>query len=159
MSTTAAIGIVMLLVFIIPVFIVMQKQKSSKKKLEIQLANIEKENNLKISDHESWNNKVIGIDNSKKVALFVIRNQNNSDVKIVNLHEITKTAPERSIISPEDGSNIQEVSAVRIRFACKDKNKSDSVFTLFDETSDHTINDEIYLANIWSERFNQAIKA
>lgn len=159
MSTTAIIGIVMLLVFIIPVFIVMQKQRTSKKKLEMQLADIEKENNMKISEHETWNNKVIGLDDSKKVALFVIRNQNDNDVKIVNLHEISKTAPERSIISSEDGSSIQAVSAVRIRFASKDRNKSDSVFTLFDDAADHSINDEIQLANTWSERFNRAIKA
>lgn len=148
----------MLLAFVIPVFIVIQKQKSAKKKLVQQLTDIEKQNNLKISEREVWGNKVIGLDDNKKVAIFIIRNDNNNVVTTVNLREISGSRPERSVVSIEGENNVQAVNAVRIRFAFKDKNKRDSVFTLFDEETDQTINDEIYLANTWSERFNKAIK-
>jgi hypothetical protein len=159
MNITIIVGIIMLSVFIVPVWIVMQRQKKNRKKLEAYLASLEREKNIKITEHETWSNKVIGLDSEHGNALFVTEGAGGKQVNLVDLHQVSRCIAERSTISSESKSSLQAVSAVRIRFVARNKAYSDKVFVLYNEDTDGTIGSEIRLADAWVERFNKLIKS
>ncbi len=159
MNITLIVGILMLLVFIVPVWIVMQKQKKNRKKLEVYLASLEREKNIKLTEHETWSNKIIGIDSNNGKALFVTEGADGKQVTLVDLHHISRSIVERSTVSSESKSSLQAVTAVRIRFVARSKAHADQVFVLYNEDIDGTIGSEIRMADTWVERFNKLIKS
>lgn len=159
MNITIIIGLLLLSGFIVPVWIVMQKQKKNKKKLEQLLSEIELEKKIKITEHETWRDRIIGIDRDHGMALFVLKNNQDFKVEVVDLHSVSKCVAERSTISMGEGGSVQAVTAVRLRFVGRGKSQPDQVFTLFNEETDQTIGSEIMISDAWAERFNKLIRS
>jgi hypothetical protein len=159
MNITIIIGLLLLSGFLVPVWIVMQKQNKNKKKLEKLLSDIEVEKKIKITEHETWRDRVIGIDREHGIALFVLKNNEDYKVELVDLHNVSKCVAERSTISSGQGGSIQAVVAVRLRFVGRGKSQPDQIFTLFNEETDQTIGSEIMISEAWAERFNKLIRS
>lgn len=158
MNITVIIGILMLSAFVVPVWILMQKQKKSRKKLEQYLISLERDKNLKISEHETWRDKVIGIDKDNGKAVFIIQNTDGNLVSIVDLTKISKCMSEHSSISADSKGSVQAVTGIRIRFVNREKGQPDQVFELYNEERDQTVGAELRTAEAWVQKFRTILK-
>ena len=158
MSVTTIVGLILLSAFIIPAFIVIQKQKRDRKLLEKFLRSLETENNIKVTDHETWSNKIIGIDYANQKALFVIRDKTHNEIQIVDLKHVSGCSVEKSVVTSEFDKSVQAVSAIRIRFRGRDKAHPDQVFTIFSEDIDMTLGAELRIAEAWVAKFSKGLR-
>ena len=158
MDITIVVGVLMLAAFLVPVGILIQKQKKNRKKLEEYLHSLEKERNMKISEHETWRNKIICIDRDNGKAVFVSQNGSGNQVNVVDLRNVSRCMAEHSTISAESKSSVQAVTGVRIRFVNREKGQPDHVFELFSEEKDQTIGAEIRTAETWVQKFKAGMK-
>lgn len=158
MNLITIIGILMLSAFIVPVIIIMYKQKREKNKLEKLLQEIETENNLRIDKHETWRNKLIGVDTSTGKALLIHRDTDGNHITIADLHHVSRCEVVKTMTASEIDSSLQAVKSIKIRFASRDKSKRDQYFVLFDEDIDLDLGSELRIANTWVEQFNNLIR-
>jgi hypothetical protein len=159
MSITTIVGLLLLSGFVIPALIVILKQRTEKKKLEQFLSEFEKRENIQITEHETWRNKIIGMDAHSRKAIFIVRDKEHNDNLIIDLGNFSGCSVVRSIITSETDKNIQAVSAVRIRFASRDKAHPDQLMTLYNEEADQTLASELRTAENWSQIFNKIIRS
>jgi hypothetical protein len=158
MNFTTILGLLLLSGFLIPLWIVIQKQKTEKKKLEQFLSELEKEKNIRISDHETWKNKIIGIDYDSQKALFIIRDKTHNESRIIDLIGFSGCSVEKSMVTSESDSSIQAVAAIKLRFKPRDKSRPDQIFSLFIEEDDQILGAELRIAEAWVAKFNASIK-
>jgi hypothetical protein len=158
MSFTVIVGLLLLSGFIIPAFIVIQKQRSEKKKLEQFLTEFEQHKNIRISEHETWKNKIIGVDYDSRKALFIIRDKTHNESQIIELNGFSGCSVEKTMIISEEDSSIQAVDAIRLRFKPRDKSHPDQLFSLFVEEEDQNLGAELRIAEAWAVKFNTSIK-
>jgi hypothetical protein len=158
MIVTTIVGLLLLSGFLIPAFIVIQKQRIEKKKLEQFLSEFEKEKNIRISEHETWKNMILGIDYNSQKAIFIIRDKTHNESQIIELHGISGCSVEKTMVTSELDSSIQAVAAVRLRFKPRDKSCPDQLFSLFIEEEDQTLGAELRIAEAWVVKFNASLK-
>jgi hypothetical protein len=158
MSITTILGLILLSGFIIPAFIVIQKQRLEKKKLEQFLSEFEKEKNIRISEHETWKNKIIGIDYDSQKALLIIRDKTHNESQIIDLNGFSGCSVEKNMVTSDSDSSIQAVDTIRLRFKPRDKFHPFQLFTLFNEEEDQTLGTELRIAEAWVAKFNASIK-
>lgn len=158
MSVTTIVGLILLSAFVIPAFIVIQKQNKNKKLLEKFLQGLETEKNIKVTEHETWRNKVIGIDYPGQKALFVIRDKTRNEIQIIDLKHVSGCSVEKSVVTSEFDKSVQAVSAIRIRFRGRDKAHPDQVFTIFSEDIDMTLGAELRIAEAWVAKFSKGLR-
>ncbi len=159
MDSIAFIGIGVLIAFALPVVILALKQKKNKKRLELHLSGIEKEHGIKISEHETWRNKIIGLDAAGKKALLVVKEGQENRVSLVNLSHITKCDVEKTTVASDTDVRLQAVGEVRIRFFARQKTEKEQVFVLFRDDTDHNLGPELSIASCWAEKYNRLVKA
>lgn len=158
MSLTTILGLLMLSIFVIPAFIVIQKQRIEKKKLEQFLSALEKEKNIRISEHETWKNKILGVDLASQKALFIIRDKTHNEIQIIELNGFSGCSVEKNMVTSESDSSIQAVAAIRLRFKPRDNSRPFQSFSLYIEEDDETLGSELRIAEAWAAKFNASIK-
>ena len=158
MDTITIIGILVLAAFAVPVAIVLQKQNREKKKLVQMLAQLDQENQISITEHEVWRNKLIGLDPVGKKAVFIVKNPEGNQVNIVDLQKVARCEVEKFAIASETDSSLQAISQVRIRFIPREKSQKDQHFLLYNEEADHSLGVELRIGNDWIEKFNRIVK-
>lgn len=158
MSFTTILGLLLLSGFIIPVFIVIQKQRIEKKKLEQFFSELEKQKNIRFSEHEACKNKIIGIDNGSQKAIFIIRDKTHNESHIIDLRDFSECSVEKNMVTSGSDSSIQAVASIRLRFKPRDKAHPFQLFTLFNEEEDFTLGAELRIAEAWAAKFNAFIK-
>lgn len=158
MDTITIIGILVLAAFAVPVAIVLQKQNREKKKLVKMLAQLDQENQISITEHEVWRNKLIGLDPVGKKAVFIVKNPEGNQVNIVDLQKVARCEVEKFAIASETDSSLQAISQVRIRFIPREKSQKDQHFLLYNEEADHSLGVELRIGNDWIEKFNRIVK-
>lgn len=158
MNLITIIGILMLSAFVVPVIIIMQKQKREKNKLEKLLKEVESENNIRIDRHETWRNKVIGVDTTSGRAVMIHKEDSGNQITVVDLHLFSRCEMVKTMTASEIDSSLQAVKSVKIRFASRDKSKRDQHFVLFEEEIDLDLGSELRIANSWVEQFNNLIR-
>lgn len=158
MSITTIVGLLLLSGFIIPAFIVIQKQRVEKKKLEQFLKELEKDKKIRISEHETWKNKILGIDLNSHIAIFIIRDKIRNECHIIDLHGISGCSVEKTMVTSEVDSSIQAVDTIRLRFISRDKSLPDQLFSLFIEEEDQTLGAELRIAEAWALKFNASLR-
>lgn len=158
MNLIIIIGILMLSVFIVPVIIIMQKQKRERNKLEKILKEVESANNIRIDKHETWRNRLIGVDTSSGKAILILKVATGNQTTLVDLHQVSRCEVVKNITASEIDSSLQAVKNIKIRFASRDKSKRDQYFVLFDEDIDMDLGSELRIGNMWVEQFNNLIR-
>ncbi len=158
MIVTTVVGLLLLSGFLIPAFIVTQKQRIEKKKLEQFLSEFEKRKNIRISEHETWNNKIIGVDYASQQAIFIIWDKSHNESQIIDLHGVSGCSVEKTMVISELDSSVQAVAAIRLRFKPRDKSCPDQLFSLFIEEDDQTLRAELRIAEAWAVKINALLK-
>lgn len=147
-----SLNIVMLVVILIVVipfalFILADKTGGSKKKKAFQ--KIAKEQNVKLSVVEYWNNSCIGYDDQENTLLYI--NSSNPDVKVqkVELDDVRKCAIHKTSKDYKNGDkHYSEMSRLDLEFTFV-SNASPMVITLFYAEENFSQNQEVARAEKW----------
>ncbi len=158
MSSTVIIGIIIVAVIVVPIWYLIYSQGSGKRKLEKELAAMGKGRDLNITEHESWGNKVIGLDREKEKAAFAIHKTPQSQVFITDLPQYARCFMEKNALDTKGKGNAIVISQVLIHFIGKDKGIPDVTFPLFVDSEDMTLSNELQIAEEWTEKFNVILR-
>lgn len=158
MSSTAIIGLIIVAIIILPIWYLIHSLGSGKRKLEKELAALWKGGTLNITEHESWGNKVIGLDREGEIAAFAIFENPHSQVFIADLQQYSKCNMEKTALDTKGKENAMVISHVLIRFVGKEKGTPDVTFPLFGNPEGGTLSNELQIAEEWTEKFNVILR-
>ena len=158
---TSIIGIILILTCIIPFVIMNINSRKREKKLLHELFTFAERNNCKISQHELWNNSLIGIDETANVIFFTKKLKDNEISQQINLTEIQKCRVVNSsrTVNNKDG-NFKVVDKLELAFTFHDKNKVEIIIAFYNADYDSlTLSGELLLAEKWCKIINDKISA
>jgi hypothetical protein len=158
MNSTTIIGIILLLAIILPIWYLIRSQNAGKRKLEKEIRALGKGVDLNISEHESWGNKIIGIDREKAKVAFVNEKTADKEIRIMDLKMFSKCYVNKETIPPSTKKGSEVVSRVSLNFVPNEKGNPDEVITLFRDTVDLTLTNELHIAGEWADKLNVVIR-
>ena len=156
---TAITGIIIILICIIPFVIMRIKRRKREKQLLKEFFTAAERNNCKISQHESWNNSLIGIDETANVIFFTKKLKENDISLQINIDEIQKCRVINSnrTVSNANG-NFKVVDKLELAFSFHDKIKGEIIIEFYNADYDSLIfSDELQLVEKWCKIINDAI--
>lgn len=149
-------GVILILLFILPIIIVSRNAKSSVKKSSKLLNDLAANNNSSISQFEILNNKIIGIDNQNLKLFFIKKTTDGFQEKVINLVEIKKCqvlSINKKINNKEGGYKITE--KIELSFIYADIKKQKQIFDFYNvEYDNFMINGEFNFAEKWEKIIN-----
>ena len=160
MSTGTIIFVaILLLSIIIPVMLINRKKKKNEQQFLQSLKDFAGKCNCKITEHQLWNNIIIGTD-GEALRMFFIRKIEDSVVeRQVNLAEIQKCRvinTGRSVSSKD--SNYQVTERIELAFAPRGSNNPETFFDIYNSKYDNlTLQGELQLAEKWAAIANSLI--
>ncbi|MDP4186080.1 MAG: hypothetical protein Q8862_13100 [Bacteroidota bacterium] len=133
-----AISIILSLFFIIPVSLLIYSVKQKERKLKNAFLSAINENNLIIAKHESWKNKIIGIDNTNDKLLFIHLAADQIKEDLVDLNQISYcTIRHSGIKNYKEGSHSNTSDKLELSLISKDKKVEDINIPFFDLNSNN----------------------
>jgi hypothetical protein len=154
MNSTIIVGIIIIAMIIVPIWYLIHSQSTGKRKLEKELAALGKNGEINISEHESWGNKVIGLDRENEKAAFFVQGSPKNKILLADLKKFTKCYVEKNLLNTNNMSNAFIYSSVQVRFSPREKSGEELVFPLFVDHEDMTLSNELQIAEAWSEKLN-----
>lgn len=150
-SGTIIIGAIAVLVCIIPLYLFGRKRGRKKQQLKKHLLTLAAENQCNISDHESWNDFIIGIDQEKKVLFYLKNNEKQEEKHIFRIQEIQKVRSSSFSVQSEGNkseSSITDKAGITLTLTSAEKAE---VFLEFysSETGNFTVGPELQMAEKW----------
>lgn len=158
MDSTIIIGIIIIAIIIVPIWYLMHSQGAGKRKLEKELASLGEKDGIRISEHESWGNKVIGLDRENEKAAFLIQGNPQSRILMADLKKYTRCIVEKNMLDTGSKGNAIVFSSIFLRFLAKEKGAEDLLFPLFVDHEDMTLSNELQIAEEWSEKFKVILR-
>jgi len=158
MNSVTIIGIIIVAVIVVPIWYLIYSQGSGKRKLEKELAAMGKGSDLHITEHESWGDKVIGLDREGEKAAFAVHKNPHSEVFTADLRHYAKCYTEKNALETKGNGNTIVISSVMIHFVGKEKGTPDVTFPLFVDSEDMTLTNELQIAEEWTEKFNVILR-
>lgn len=158
---TSIVGLVIILICIIP-FVIMSINNRKKEKTMLQgLFTFAERNNCKISQHELWNNSLIGIDETANVIFFTKKLKDNEISQQINLTEIQKCRvvnSSKTVNNKDD--NFKVVDKLELAFIFNDKNKAEIIIEFYNADYDSlTLSGELLLVEKWCKIIRDRISA
>jgi hypothetical protein len=159
MNFGAIIGLIFLIACILIIILVISKNKNSKKQILQTLFSLAEKNNSKISEHDIWNNTLIGIDKDAH-KLFYVRNMGGNGIsEAIDLSEIQKgrvVNSNRIVTSKESSNNVTDKIALVLTL--NDSKKPDIELEFYNTNRDNLfLNGELQLTEKWAEIVNTNI--
>lgn len=150
--TTIIIGLMLALLFLVPVVFLARASARAKKKYLKDLYDLAENNNCSLSEHDHWNNSAIGIDKEHRHLFYINRTTNNEQTQIIDLTEVrqcqvvnkSKNAGKKANYTP-----ILERLGLVLNYLNKDN--PDAWLDFYNSDFDSTIPEkEFKLAEKWS---------
>ncbi len=132
----------------------MYTQGAGKRKLEKEMAALGQKDGIFISEHESWGNKVIGMDREHEKAAFLIEGNPQSKIVLADLKKYSKCYMEKNILDTQSKGNAIVVNSISLCFAPKEKSGEILFFPLYTDQEDMTLTNELQIAEEWSGKYN-----
>ena len=158
MNSITIIGIILLMGIILPIWYLIRSQNAGKRKLEKEIKALGKGEDLNISEHESWGNKIIGLDREGTKVAFVDQRSSDKQITIMDLKKFSRCYLNKETIPPATKKGSEIVSSVSLNFVAKEKANPDEVITLFRDTVDLTLTNELHIAGEWADKINMVIR-
>ena len=124
-TTTTIIGIILLFLFLLPFIISGKKQKAGKKQIIKELFSFAEKMGGKITEHEQWNDKAIGLDRDKHKLYFVKKTADISIEKELKLADFQKciVSKTENTVSPKEAYD-KRIDKVHLLLSSKIKNNT-----------------------------------
>ncbi|TCO05371.1 hypothetical protein [Natronoflexus pectinivorans] len=153
------IGAIILLACIAPFFLIYVSRKR-KESLKLQIIKgFAQQNNCEIDDFEFDGDYTIAIDKNQNYIFFIKETKNGVINQFVDLSEIHFC---RSVVSTrkvQNGNKYYDViNRAELCFVPKDKFRSEVRFNLFTDDEDMQIDNELQVAEKWSQIINNQIE-
>lgn len=151
--------LVVLIGIVLPIVLLNSKKKNKEKQFIKTLFDLAEKNNCKISEHNLWNNTLIGIDKETRKLFFIRKTDNNLTTNEIDLSEIQKCRIVKSnrIVNNKDSEN-NVVDKLELSFAFRDTKKSETILEFYNTNRDNlTVYRELQLIEKWSELVNATI--
>ena len=146
-STSATIGIILLIICVLP-FILFSVNNTKKRKKRIQnLIKKAKESNATIQEKDDWNQSIIGIDKVNKLLFFSKKSEEFDKFISINISELLKCRIERT----ENNYKVLEKLELELTFA----SKPTVVLEFFNKDETRLIVNEIEIIQKWHALLNK----
>lgn len=160
MEITTIITLGTILIVCILLYLVISGGKKKKEaKFIAALSLLAEKNNCTITEHESWNNSIIGVDKTRN-CLFALRKSDNGDInQTINLADFQKcrvTETNRVISNKESSTKV--IDKIELVFSSFDRTKSDAIIEIYNTSYDTLyLKNEAEVAAKWNGIANQVI--
>jgi len=157
MNSITIIGIVIVALIVIPIWYLIYSQGAGKRKLQKEIEALGKGLNISISEHESFKNKVIGLDREGQKGAFAVLNGTDNKVYIADLKLYTRCSVNKELLNSGSKYDNDVVSRISLHFSPKNKATVELVFPVYSEEEDSDLANELMVAQSWAEKFNMVI--
>ncbi|HNZ69238.1 MAG: hypothetical protein WBK43_05865 [Prolixibacteraceae bacterium] len=158
MNSIVIIGIIITALIVGPIWWLIHTQGAGKRKLEKELAALGQKEGIEISEHQSWSNKVIGLDREHEKAAFLIQGNPQNKIILADLKKYTGCSVEKKLLENGSKENAILFSSIALCFTPREKSAPALVFPLYTDEEDMTLNNELHIAEEWSGKFNVIIR-
>ncbi len=159
MNLETIIGLIFLVVCILAIVLVNSSRKKKKQQFVQTLFDLAEKNNSKISEHDRWNNTLIGIDKVAHKLFFIRKTAGNGISEAIDLSEIQKSRvanSNRIVTTKESSHNVTD--KITLVLILRDPKESDIELEFYNTNRDNLfLNGELQLAEKWSEIVNNNI--
>ncbi|MBN1119215.1 MAG: hypothetical protein JXA77_18540 [Bacteroidales bacterium] len=135
--------------------------KNKKKRKVEPLIKFANENNSEISDYDTWDKTLIGIDNNETNSLFFIRKLPEKEIReVINLSEISGcriSKTERKV--KYEGESVNVTDRIELFFSFYNRKPELSLEFYNSEYDQFTLSGELQLAQKWLDILNTRISA
>jgi ribonucleotide monophosphatase NagD (HAD superfamily) len=152
-------GLVILIIIALAVVISNSSKKNKKKQLVKLLYDFAGKSHCKISEHDLWNNTLIGIDKDRH-KLFFIRMSGENEVKTeIDLQGIQKCRVINSNRVVTSGDSVHTVTdKLELALTSPDTKIADTILEFYNTNRDNLfLNGELQLTDKWAEIVNANI--
>jgi len=155
-SITIITVLVLLLFCLLPVVLINQKRKG-KAKQSLQLLQIfAAENQCAISEHELFNQIIIGMDKTAHQLFFVRNTPGKEFQQKINLQEVKKCRMEETGRSMD---TVHVIEKIDLSFAPVASNQKEIILNIYHADYDNlTLSGEIQFAEKWEKTINNHLK-
>lgn len=156
---SAIVGIVILLAIATP-FVLLNFNSNKKRRLIVRsLTDFAEKNNCRISQFESWNNAIIGIDDQANQLFFIRIGKDNLTNQHIDLHQVIKCQMQNSVrtINYREG-HTKVIDIIKLGLSLKDKNQPPVFLECYNAQTDNlTLSGELQIAEKWCKIIEQKI--
>jgi hypothetical protein len=157
MSSTVWIGILFAAIIIVPIWMLVLHQSAGKRKLEKEITSLGKGHNIEITEHESFKNKVIGIDREGFKGALAIFNEHGNQVFLADLKQFSRCYVDKELLNSGSKYDNDVVSKITLQFVARTKGTENLVFPVYTDTIDKDLANELMIAQEWADKFNGVI--
>ena len=151
-TSTTIIGLVILALFVIPVMLLSRSGKNKSKRLLNDLKSEALNNELVISDCDSWNESALGIDEQNNKIIFIDDSHGGREVKIFSLKDVKefKTFPALTNKNYQY-DDYEKENKLALSFIFKERLKSNIDITFFIAGFSRLSKNEAHLFEKWAD--------
>lgn len=157
LNSITMITVLVLLVFcILPVVIINQKRKKKAGESLQLLKTFAEENQCKITEHELFNQIIIGIDKDAHQLFFIRTTEEKKFQQKIYLSEVKKCRMEETGRTVDSGHVIEKID---LAFAPVASNQKEIILNIYNADYDNlTLSGEIQFAEKWVQLINDHLK-
>ena len=148
-KSSIAIGTILFVIFMFPIFYVLLNQKSRERKFKSELNKLASENGLKIDQFESFGHLSLGLDSNNK-KLLVIEADSKIARRLIDLNHVKQVHLEKKTLKA--GASKERI--VHLGLEIFNKNSSEATEILFYDEDDYESTDadiRLHTARRWDE--------
>ena len=153
------VGLVILVVIVLAIVMVNSSKKKKKKQLVKTLFDFAEKSNCKISEHDLFNNTLIGIDNEAHKLFFIRKTSDNdirSEVDLTGVQKARVINSSRIVNNNETNHNVIDKLELSLTFS--DSKTSDTMLEFYNTNRDNLfLNGELPLTEKWAKIVNENI--
>lgn len=149
--STLIIGLILALIFLVPVIFLARASARAKKKYLKDLFTLAQANNCSIAEHDHWNNSAIGIDKDHRNLFYINRRTNNEHTLVIDLSEVKQCqVVNKSKNAGKKANYTPVVERLGLVLSYLSKDKPETWLDFFNSDFDSTIPEkEFKLAEKW----------
>ncbi len=150
--STILIGLVLVLLFLVPVIFLVRASSGSKRKFIKDLFDLARNNQSGISEHDHWNNRIIGMDKDRRKLFYINKTTNNELTAVIDLSQVKHCEVVRKNRNGgKKANNPPVIEKLELAFSYVGNNKPETSLDFFNSDFDSSFpEDEFKLAEKWS---------
>jgi len=155
------IGIVLVLLFVVPIYFLSRKSSNKDKKMLAYFKNQAEQNGLNVSQTEIWNNSYyIGIDQEAGKLFYLKKIEENEEKVLIGLREIEKCRVDNIFRTIKEGKYSTNITdRIDLKIKLNNSNGSEKTIEFYNAhgTGHLILSDQLHLAEKWAKIINQNI--
>lgn len=152
------IGVVIIIACFTPI-IIMTIRRKQREKLRLQaIKEVAKESSSTIEEFECDGDFALGFDKTNN-KVFFLKVGEESDIQQVDLSEIKNVyVDKKARIAGAEGESVSVIGTVDLCFSPQNKAQSTIKFSLFTDTHNAQLGDELQFGERWANKLNESMK-